>query len=122
MPGCFQADCLKIFIQLVALPPGFVIRFWNLDIGPFCQKPDRLRITALFDIHDETNDIATFMAAKTKIDLLDRRDAERWRIFFVERTKAEKIAAAFPVKADILLDDRNEFIAGFDFFDNSFRD
>jgi hypothetical protein len=62
------------------------------------------------------------MAAKTKIDLLDRRDAERWRIFFVERTKAEKIAAAFPVKADILLDDRNEFIAGFDFFDNSFRD
>ena len=113
---------MQTFVQFAALAVGFVVRLRQLDAGPFGQQLDRLGIGAFFDIHDEMDDIAALVAAKAVIDLLGRRNAERRRIFSVKRTQAKKIAAAAFVQTDILLDNRNQFAAGLDFFNDLFRD
>jgi len=66
------------------------------------------------------DDIAALVAAKTVIDLLRRRDAERRRIFPVKWTQAKKVAAAAFVQTDILFDNTDEFAAGFDILDYLF--
>jgi hypothetical protein len=66
------------------------------------------------------DDIAALVAAKTVINLLGWRDAERGRIFPVKGTQAKKVAAAALVQPDILLDNTDEFTSGFDILDHLF--
>ncbi len=116
--GCLQADVLQSLLFFLALAPGFVIRFGNGDAGAFGQKPDRLRIRALLDVHDEMDDVAAFVTAETVVDLLGRRHGKRRRLLTMERTEAEIVAAAFPVQVDVLLNDRHELVARLDFLDD----
>ena len=68
--------------------------------GQLGQAGDRRRELQALDRHDEVDRVAVLAAAEAVIEALGLGDRERGRLFLVERTQAQVLAAA-PGQADV---------------------
>ena len=98
----------EAFFFLVLRALGVVLR--HLQPGALRQKAHRIRITEVFDLHDEVDHAAALMAAEAIEDPLVRGDGEGRRLFAVEGAQTEQVAAA-PRQRNILPHDVLDRIA-----------
>ena len=63
------------------------------DVGPLGQKPHRVGIGQILDVHDEVDDAAALFAAEAVIKLLVRQHMEGGGLFVVEGAAAPEAAS-----------------------------
>ena len=82
-----------------------VVLVVQLDVGPAGEQLDRLGEGEVVDLLDERNDIASFSATKTMVEISRRSDLERRRFLVVERAQPLQAAAAGALELQVLADD-----------------
>ena len=90
------AGGVPVQLQHTAAQPvrvGAFLLLRHRQVGALGQKPHGLGKGQVFDLHDEVDNAAALLAAEAVVDLLVRRHGEGGRLFVVERTQAEQVAA-----------------------------
>ena len=83
----------------------------NLHVDPLGQKPHRVGIGQVLDLHNEVDDAAALFAAEAVIELLVLQNVERGRLFIVERAAAP-VASALRCQRHIGTHHVHDVIAG----------
>ena len=109
----------RLAVILPLLLFGGHLPFRHLDVVFLAELLEGVHITALFDLHDETDCITTHAATETFVYTFGGADGERTGLLVMERTESDEVRTAFAerhVVSHHLFDLRSGVDTVYDFF------